>query len=1081
MTGTAEPPDGPRNVRAKADLIGLFTRHPTAANLMMVLMIIAGLFALYKMTTQFFPDFGIDVVSVTVEWPGASAEDVDNSIVQPIDREVRFLDNVKRARSNAFEGRAVISVEFEPGTDMQSALANVETAVRQVTTLPEDSETPVIKRIIRYDTLSRLVISGPYSERSLKELAKRIRDGLLRQGIDKVDIGGARKEEVLVELKPETLRRLDMSIDDISKRLRAISQDIPSGDLSGRAKRQLRSIGEAKTAREVGKIEIKSLAGGQKLLLRDIATITEAFDEDGHEFRHNGQRAIELHIQRSTTGDALTLSNKVTKYLAELKPTLPPNITVVRFDVQANLIRSRIGLLLENGATGLLVVLIILFLFLNFKVAFWVAVGIPVSLMATLLVMWGTDQSINMVSLFGLIMAIGIIVDDAIVVGEHSEALKRMGYDAPLAAEAGARRMAAPVFSASLTTIAAFLPLLLISDIIGQIMRAIPLVIIAVIIASLVECFLVLPGHMRHALADKTRAGARRTWASLPVTSRILLFPGRLLVLGKRGFDAGFDRFRDGLFLKVVRLAVRWRYATVSLAVASLIVCVGLVVGGRIAFIFFPNPEVDNLFANVEFASGTPRAKTEAMLKEMERAMRAAERKLTDGKGKLVYAAVERLGTPVGVSPVTAPVEGDHVGGIFVQMIPTEKRDITADEFVRAWRAEVKPLAGLQVFTIKPARGGPPGRDVDVRLSGAEPAILKKAANELVQLIKTVPGVTDVEDNLPYGKREALLELTPRGKALGFTTETVGRQIRDSFEGSIARRFGRGDEEVIFRVRLAADARDSATLHSLYLKAPSGQFVPLDTVVTIREKSGFARIKREAGAREVAVVADLNTAVNTTDKALATLEAKGLKEIARKYGVDYRFEGRAQEQSRTFKDMGIGALIGIALIYIILAWMFASYARPFVVMSIIPLGFVGTVIGHMLLGFDLTVLSLIALVGLSGIVVNDSIILVTTIKERVENGEDWFSATVHGTRDRLRAVLLTSLTTIGGLAPLMFETDLQAQFLIPMAITLVFGLMVTTLLVLFVIPSMVAIQADLGRLFGRKSYLKGGAPQVAAE
>jgi multidrug efflux pump subunit AcrB len=276
------------------------------------------------------------------------------------------------------------------------------------------------------------------------------------------------------------------------------------------------------------------------------------------------------------------------------------------------------------------------------------------------------------------------------------------------------------------------------------------------------------------------------------------------------------------------------------------------------------------------------------------------------------------------------------------------------------------------------------------------------------------------------------------------------------------------------RVRLASDARDSATLNALYLKSSAGQFVPLDTVVTIRDKSGFARIKREAGAREVAIVADLNTAVNTTDKVLATLEAKGLKEIARKYGVEYRFEGRAQEQARTFKDMGIGALVGIALIFIILAWMFASYARPLVVMSIIPLGFVGTVIGHMLLGFDLTVLSLIALVGLSGIVVNDSIILVTTIKERMENGEDWFNATVHGARDRLRAVLLTSLTTIGGLTPLMFETDLQAQFLIPMAITLVFGLMVTTLLVLFVIPSLVAIQIDIGRLFGRKKYQPGG-------
>jgi multidrug efflux pump subunit AcrB len=1068
VTDPADTPDGPRNVRSKADLIGLFTRHPTAANLVMVLMVIAGLFGLYRMTTQFFPDFGIDIVTVTVDWPGASAADVDDNIVQPIDREVRFIDNVKRVRANAFEGRAVIAVEFEAGTDMQSALNNVETAVKRVTTLPADSETPVIQRVIRYDTLSRLIISGPYSERSLKAIAKRIRDGLLRRGIDKVDIGGARDEEILVEVEPATLRRLNLTIDGIAKRIRQISQDIPSGDLRGRAQRQLRSIGEKKTARDIGKIEIKSLPGGQKLLLRDIAKVTEAFDEHGFEYRHNGHRAIELHIQRSTTGDALALSRKVVKYLAELKPTLPPNISIVRYDVQANLIRSRISLLLRNGASGLVVVVLILFLFLNFRVALWVAVGIPVSMMATLVVMWATGQSIDMVSLFGLIMAIGIIVDDAIVVGEHSETLRSMGYDATLSAEAGARRMAAPVLSASLTTIAAFLPLLLISDIIGQIIRAIPLVVISVLIASLAECFFVLPGHMRHALADKARHGVRRSWASLSAGARVLLFPFRLVVLGKRGFNAAFDRFRDGPFVGMVKAAVRWRYATVATAVAALVVCLGLVMGGRVAFIFFPNPEVDNLFANVEFAAGTPRAKTEAMLNEMERAMRVAERKLTGGKGGLVYAAIQRIGTPVGVSPVAAPVEGDHVGGIFVQLIPTDRRTVTAAAFIRAWRKEVRPMAGLRLFTIKPARGGPPGRDVDVRLSGTAPAKLKKAAEELIQLIRTIPGVTDIEDNLPFGKREAILELTPRGKALGFTTETIGRDIRNAFEGAIARRIGRGDEEVKYRVRLAGDARDSAGLHALYLRSPAGVFVPLDAVVTLREKNGFARIKREAGAREVAVVADINTSQTSTDKVIATLLANGLKRIARKYGAEYRFEGRAREQARTFKDMEIGAVVGIALIYIILAWMFASYVRPIVVMSIIPLGFVGTVIGHLVLGFDLTILSMIALVGLSGIVVNDSIILVTTIKERLENGEPLYHATINGARDRLRAVMLTSLTTIGGLAPLMFETDLQAQFLIPMAITLVFGLMVTTLLVLFVIPALIAIQDDFGRVFRRR-------------
>lgn len=1043
---------GPPAPKGGDGLIGLFSRHPTAANLLMALMIIVGFFSLNRMNTQFFPDFGIDIIHISIEWPGASAEDVDSNVVQAVEREVRFVDSVKRVRSTSSEGFASVVIEFEPGADMQAALADIESAVGQITTLPEDAERPKIKRIVRYDPISRVLVAGPYPERSLKALAKRMRDDLLNRGIDKIDIYGGREEEIWVEVEPETLRRLDMTLGDIASRIGQQSRDLPSGTTRGSTQRQIRSLGLVKDAEGVGKIEIRALENGRRVLLRDVANVSEAFKEGQVTNRYRGEQAVVLQIQRSTSADALELANIVKAYLADLKPTLPENLTVKEYDINAELIRSRIKLLLVNGAGGLVLVLLILFLFLNARVAFWVAVGIPVSLMATLLVMWGSDQSINMVSLFGLIMALGIIVDDAIVVGEHSEFLYRRGADPTTAAVKGARRMAAPVFSSSLTTIAAFLPLFVISDIIGQIIRGIPLVVAAVIIASLIECFLVLPGHMKGALSATKKT------------------PGRF----RQRFDAGFNRFRDGAFQRAVTFCVRNRYATLATALAVFLLCVGIVAGGRVSFYFFPSPEVDKIYANIEMSAGTSRKQTIAMVDELERALTATDRKLSGRDGGLVRVGVARIGRTVGAQPGLPTEAGDHVAGMVVELVPSEDRTVLAADFMDAWRKEVRLIAGTTKLTILPARGGPPGQDVDVRLSGGDPRALKEGAIEVIKLLETYPGVKNISDNLPFGKGETILEVTAHGKALGFTTETVGRQVRDAFQGAIAKRFPRGDEEVLVRVQFPRERVGAGLLDTLYLRSPSGAEVPLSETARSTEKKGFAKINREDGSRQVAITAEINKELTTTDKVLGALRQDGIRDIADRHGLTFSFKGKAEEQATTFGDMKTGALIGLICIYIILAWVFASYTRPIVVMAIIPLGFVGTVVGHLVLGFDLTILSMVALIGLSGIVVNDSIILVSTIDEHIARGLDIGHAVVEGARDRLRAVMLTSLTTIGGLLPLLFERDLQAQFLIPMAVTIVFGLAVATLWVLLLIPSLVAIQGDVGRLVSRRRARKSG-------
>jgi multidrug efflux pump subunit AcrB len=1025
-------------------IIAMFAKHPTAANLIIASMVVCGLYAITNINRQFFPDFGIDYVTVDVVWPGASARDVDSNVVQAIEPEVRFLNGVKRVISSSYEGVARVSIEFEAGHNMQEALADVESAITQLRTLPEDSEEPEIRRIIRYETISKLVISGPFPESSLKVIAKSLRDELLDLGIDRIDLFGARDEEIWVDVEPAVLRRFDLKLADIAARIGESSQDLPSGEIGG-GEQQIRSLGLKRTAAEVQQIEIKAAPGGGKVLLSDIADVHDAFkDSNRVAFRH-GQPAIELHIRRATNTDALEVAQTVSQYVADVRPTLPPSLSLEQYDIRARSIQQRIGLLVNNGLGGLILVLGILFLFLNARVAFWVAAGIPAAMLAAVGIMWVSGQTINMISMFGMIMAIGIVVDDAIVVGEHAEARFREGLPPLDAAIAGAARMAAPVTSATLTTIAAFMPLFLISGIMGQIISAIPFVVVAVLLASLLECFFVLPGHLSSALRNDAEE------------------PGRLGRFRLR-FDNRFVHFRQGIFFNTVTRAVRFRYATLAIGIAAFVIAVSSVIGGRIGYSFFPSPESDTIYANVEMAPGTSRTRTREMLFEVEQALYRAVEQLDGQRSDLVTMSLGKMGVSVGQRR-GAPSETstDTIGGLVVQLKTSDERDVRSEPLMAQWRKEVRQQPGLKTLTILAAQSGPPGRDLDIRLRGGSVQDLKSASSAVGDLVARFPGISDVDDDLPVGKPEIILEITATGRALGFTTEEIGRQVRNSIDGAIAKRFPRGDEEVWVRVQLARSFVDQSLLDKLYLRSPTGMEVPLGEVVTMRQESGFARIRREDGRREVSVTAEVDSDVTRASEVIRSLVEAGLADLANDYGVAYEFSGRAEEQAETSSDMRFGAMLGLAMIYIILAWVFSSYARPFVVMSIIPLGFVGAVLGHYLWGADLTILSVFAILGLAGIVINDSIVLVTTIDGRREN-ESVTSAAINGACDRLRAVVLTSATTIGGLTPLLFETSLQAQFLIPMALTIVFGLIVTTFVVLLLVPALVVIQDDIGKV-----------------
>ncbi|GJM03207.1 MAG: acriflavin resistance protein [Rhodomicrobium sp.] len=1031
----------PENVTERGgglNLIRTFVRHPTAANLLMAIMVLMGIYSIAKINIQFFPSTEIPAITVSVAWPGASAEDIEKNVLDSLEPELRFLDDVEEVNAYAREGAGTISIEFFSSADMQKAQSDVEQAVAGVTTLPELSEEPVIKRTAFYENVAKVAISGPFSESAIKAHAKRIRDGLLENGIDRVTLSGVRDEEIWVEIREDELRRLNLSLETVAARIKDETRDLPSGTLEGALEVQLRALADRRTPEQMRNIEIIARDSGEKVFLKDIATINTRFDKDGKTGLIGGNRAIELSVKRALAADTLKTMENFYSYMDQLRPTLPPTLSVNIYDVRGQYVKQRLSILINNGLQGLVLVLIVLFLFLNWRIAFWVAAGIPVALMATILVMGLTGQTINMISMFALIMMLGIIVDDAIVVAEDTASRQSMGHSSLKAAEDGAIRMLRPVLAATLTTMASFFPIFLIRGRIGDFMSAIPLVVFAVLVASIIECFLILPGHLRHS-ASKKSINQRGTF--------------------RTRFDGALDRFRDGPYRRFVTLCYEWRYAFIASTMATLILTMGLLASGKVGFRFFPSPEPEKISAKINFTPGTPNDVQLDALKAIEQGLRKVEKQLGGESGETLITAIYALQGSSGRAT------GDNLAEISVQLTPGEERTVRTRTITNAWRKAAPALPVIERMAIGGNRVGPPGADIDIRLKGVEVSKLKAAAEEVKIALSGIIGVTNVDDDLPYGKPEWVIEVTPRGTALGLTAQTVGAQLRNSFEGAIATRFARGDEEITVRVKRQQKESGIESLRSLYLLTPSGARVPLTEVVTIREKPGFSVIQRRNGARTVSVTGDVDAEANDVITVLDQLKLETLPKMVEKYGLSYSFSGRAEDRAESFADLKLGTMLSLVLIYIILAWVFESYAKPLAVMSIIPFGFVGAVVGHYVMDTHLTILSLIGLLGLSGILVNDSIILVSQVKARMDDKQNLHDAAIGASQDRLRAVLLTSLTTIGGLLPLLFETSRQAQFLIPMAITMVFGLAVATILVLILVPAIVGVGGDISKVW----------------
>ncbi|SFC92905.1 efflux RND transporter permease subunit [Tropicimonas isoalkanivorans] len=1027
-------------------ILSYFTRHGTAANLLLVVLVVAGLFAFPRMRAQYFPDVVLDSITVSVTWDGAGAEDVDAAVVELLEPALLAVDGVESSESIAREGRASIELEFEPGYDMGRAADDVQQAVDAITNLPEDVDEPTVRRDAWRDRVSDVVISGPVSVDLLARFTDEFVARLYAEGVTRTTIRGVAAPQVVVEVPTLSLVRHNVTMSEIADAIAGEVDAAPAGDVTG-ANARVRTGSEKRSAEEIAEITLRSNRDGTRLTIGDVAQIRVEGVNRNRSYFVGNDPAVSLRVDRSAQGDAIEIQEIVERVAAETLEGLPEGVTIDLIRTRSEQISSRLNVLFENAILGLGLVVVLLFLFLNARTALWVAAGIPVAMLMALFFMWVGGLTLNMMSLFALLLTLGIIVDDAIVVGEHADfRVRRMGEHPVAAAENAARRMTSPVFAASLTTVIAFAGLMAIGGRFGNMIADIPLTVIVVLMASLVECFLILPNHLAHSLHASSKKEAWFDWPS-------------------RTMNRGFVWFRHTVFRRLMALVIWARYPVLAGLLLLLSAQVVLLVRGDMQWRFFSAPEEGSVSGNFAMAPGATREDSLEQMRAFQVAVEAlgAEYEATYGTNPVTYALAEIGGNTGRGLAGTEGKDEDQLGSIAVELIDPDLRPYSSAVFVSDLQDRVERHPLVETISFRGWYSGPGGDALDVQFYGASPAILKSAAEKLKQEVTQFSEVSAVEDDLAYDKEELILDLTPQGEALGFTVDDLGRVMRNRLNGIEAATYPLGPRSAEIRVELPESELTADFLSRTELRTPDGQYVPLADIVEVSRRDGFSTIRRENGIRVVSVMGDIaDDDPARAQEIVEALRTDILPRIERDFGVSHRLSGLAEQERDFLNDAMVGFGLCLMGIYLTLAWVFSSWTRPLLIMAVIPFGLIGTIYGHSAWQLPLSMFTVVGLIGMSGIIINDSIVLVTTVDD-YERERGLIPAIIDAAADRLRPVLLTTMTTVIGLAPLLYEPSRQAQFLKPTVITLVYGLGFGVLLVLLIVPSLLAVQRDVAR------------------
>lgn len=1051
-----------RMSKSAGGFLSYFVRHHTIANLVLVLMIAAGVMAIPNMRAQFFPDVVVDDIRITVAWEGAGPEDVDTAIVQVMEPALRGVEGVTATSSTATEGSASFRMEFEPGTDIEKANEDVQLVLDDLRNLPSDAEDPELRRGGWADRVTDVVISGPVGVDQLGRFTDEMVRRLFDEGVTQTIVRGVAAPSTVIEVPSLSLIEFDISMAEIAGRIAEEADADPAGDVSNATR--VRTGIAKRSADDIAAIVLRSNPDGSSLTIGDVADVRVEGTDRERAYFVGDDPAIQLRVNRSATGDAIGMQRTVEQVAAELQATLPNGVTVQLTNTLAEAITGRLNILLDNGLMGLALVVTLLFLFLNARTAFWVAAGIPAAMCAAVALMYAFGITINMISLFALIITLGIVVDDAIVVGEHADYRVRVLKEHPTeAAERAAKRMFSPVFSATITTIIAFFGLVAIGGRFGSLIADIPFTVIVVLAASLVECFLILPHHLSRSMLHS----AKDHWYDMP--SRVV--------------NRGFDWFRDRIFRPFTAGVIWARYPVMAGVILILASQVALLVRGDVQWRFFNAPEQGQVTGNFAMLPAATREDTIEMMREMQRATEAlgARYEAEHGISPLNFVVGEIGGNAGRAIAGTDQKSPDQLGSISIELIDADSRPYTSFEFVAALQESVVQHPMAETVSFRSWGRGPGGDSLSIQMYGANPDTLKAAAEALKSDLARFPEISALEDSLAYDKEELLLELTPQGQALGLSIDGLGRTLRDRLGGIEAATYPDGTRSAAIRVELPEDELSADFLERTLVRTAEGQYVPLADVVTVQSRTGFSRVQRENGTLLITVSGDLDD--EDADRAAAvelSINEDILPSIAERFGVDTALSGLNEQESAFLDDARTGLILVLTGIFLTLAWIFGSWTRPLVVMAIIPFSLVGTIYGHNVWGIPMSMFSIVGLLGMVGIIINDSIVLVTTVDEYAKD-RGLIPAIIDGTADRLRPVMLTTMTTVLGLAPLLYEGSNQAEFLKPTVVTLVFGLAFGMVLVLMIVPSLMAMQADVAKqVRAAKRALRGRNLAMAA-
>lgn len=1055
-------------MRSQGGLVALGVRNPVLANLAMVCILVAGFLAAKDMVRETYPEFSLDHVAVDVLYPGASAEDVESSITIKIEEAIAGLVGVREVSSSSSEGACAVFARLQTGADAATVVKDIQDRIERITTFPAGAEDPVVaERLVRNQVIN-ISISGTASEMTLRALAQRVRDDLIADpDLSQISLVGIRDLEVSIEVSEEALQRFGLSFADVMAAVARGSVDLPAGTVRTRDEEiTLRTLGQRHSAAEFEQLVVISAPDGTLIRLGQIAAVRDTFEENVRRGWFDGHPGVTVAVYKTPAQDTSTICEKVRQYVAGHAPEMPDGITMSVWGDASHDVDGRIDMLLTNGLMGMALVLLSLSLFLDVRLSLWVAAGIPISFAGGLIVLGATGQTLNMICLLGLIMATGIIVDDAIVIAENIHAHRREGQDGDAAAISGTSEMALPVLGSSATTVAAFVPLLFVTGVMGKFITVLPIAVIATIAASSIEAFGILPAHLRHA------APAVQTTSAF----------ARLRMRVRRALDGSMAWAIERVYGPLVERAVRGRLVTLAVAAAALMLAVGVVVGGRTAFVLFPKGDSSLLRARVRFPEGTAVAVTEAAVRQLEQAALSVNdspdlHRHGDGD------PVRHVSSVIGEWPGFWVQTGSNLCEVMVELSPAETRRVTGAEILDAWRQQVGTIYDADTVTMVQHELGPTEKPLEIRLHGNDLEQLRRAADEVRAELAGYAGVYEIEDDLIPGKRELRVSLKPVARTLGLTVADLASQMREGFFGGEAARVLRDREEVKVHVRYPLDERRSlADVDRMRVRTATGEEIPFTEAADVEIVRGYSSVWRQDGKRRLRVWANVDERLANAEQILADLDREFLPALEERYsgeladsGFEYSFGGQRAQMRESMDSLVDGFAIALVVIYALLASMMRSYVQPVIIMVTIPLGLVGAIIGHRLMGYDLTMMSIFGMVALAGVVVNDALVLIVRINRRIRAGAPVLAAVVEGGRSRFRAVVLTSVTTVAGLLPLLAERSSQARSLLPMVISLAFGLLFATFLTLLIVPALYVATND-ARRFARWLRFGGAFP-----